>query len=495
MFAREPISVDDIQVVADLFTSGDFPRPHMQNSAPLDCFDTPSPMKNLNLYRNHGSRSSPSTKAVNVIKTENSGRGRQTAGGRMQQSEREMHNLAECEPLLAFPEPGTEDNLDLYKLTREEEYKYSSEDSCRSSTSLKSSFSTLSHDTYAPFKPRFTPIQTPHSVEKFQDYNFADFHPKHGSQMSSMTHVPMTSSNQTQTHTPLAVPVNGCAFPPFNGGSTFPSGQCHTPVPLNYDAEFGFFADWNDWGMAGGNPNLVINKHEPRRLDENENERKEISKRFLQLVEYSHDTAQVPKKVARPSCRVTENPSKRKFATLNQTAESKVHECKFPGCKRQFAWLWALQEHEKRHSRGMKTRDFKCPTCDKAFYTKSCLKSHIKIHTRKPHSYKCKFQECEKTYSTSEGLRLHIRNHHQVDKRWACPVDDCEKKFVRQSDMRLHIMRIHAKTRPYPCRFESCKKSFACFSELRRHETSHVRRLQKKGAAEKAPSKKKVKLH
>jgi len=181
----------------------------------------------------------------------------------------------------------------------------------------------------------------------------------------------------------------------------------------------------------------------------------------------------------------------KKKITVGDNEVKEVYECSFPDCKRQFTWLWALKEHEKRHKQGAKSRDFKCSTCNKAFFTKSCLKSHMKIHTRKPHSYKCKYEGCKKTYSTSEGLRLHIRNHHQVDKRWVCPVEDCGKKFVRQSDMRLHIMRIHAKTRPHPCRFEGCSKSFACFSELRRHEMSHIRKQKKNETLQK---KKKQKL-
>lgn len=164
---------------------------------------------------------------------------------------------------------------------------------------------------------------------------------------------------------------------------------------------------------------------------------------------------------------------------------STVYQCSHKGCGRKFTFLWALQEHEKRHQQTDKVRNFKCNVCDKAFFTKSCLKSHMKIHTRKPNSYACKYTGCNKTYSTSEGLRLHIRNHHQVDKRWVCPVDACHKKFVRQSDLRLHILRIHAKTRPHPCTYEGCTKSFACFSELRRHQESHLRKERKAALIEK----------
>jgi len=166
--------------------------------------------------------------------------------------------------------------------------------------------------------------------------------------------------------------------------------------------------------------------------------------------------------------------------------------CTHPGCKREFLWKWAMEEHAATHTSD-KERTHICSYCGKGFLTLGCMRSHMRIHTRKPFAYGCKVPGCPKKYCTSEGLRLHMRNVHDDAKKWECPSAGCDKAFVRQSDLRLHIIRIHSKERPYPCSFDDCTKSFACFSELKRHLNSH--RKSHGAAATEAATAAAAKLH
>lgn len=117
---------------------------------------------------------------------------------------------------------------------------------------------------------------------------------------------------------------------------------------------------------------------------------------------------------------------------MTHTGE-RPHKCNM--CRKSFAQIDSLKEHEKCHFQNRKEA---CPYCDKMFLTKKNLKSHIGIHTGE-RPFKC--DVCGVGFVASSSLTIHRRAHKKDNPN----LDQCticfrifDDRVMLRSHMRDH---------------------------------------------------------
>ena len=114
---------------------------------------------------------------------------------------------------------------------------------------------------------------------------------------------------------------------------------------------------------------------------------------------------------------------------------AKPFSCERLLCKKTFAKVTSLEQHERSHT-GEKTH--KCDVCQKKLACKLSLDFHKRTHTgEKP--YSCKY--CQESFSQRGNFERHVRTTHTGETPFSC--DLCEQSFQTGQHLKKHKL-IHA---------------------------------------------------
>lgn len=162
------------------------------------------------------------------------------------------------------------------------------------------------------------------------------------------------------------------------------------------------------------------------------------------------------------------------ISDLNQH-EKVVHQepsfsCKVQECKKKFATLQRLLDHETVHST---IRNFICEYCAADFKSENALARHQRLHTITTREYKCDFQGCSSSFKTAKSLKEHQKLHKQGPKQFHCDFLNCGKSFNTKKALREHGIK-HDESRPFKCNFKDCALSFKQASVMMAHQRTHT---------------------